>query len=385
MRNLVEETFKCHCGNNLFNRNIWHDIYGNWLNKVPFIMNWIQNFLVICSGSSYNLLKKTPTEINKHAGIGGVILFTAILAALSSGYALYSVFDNFWAATGFGLLWGLMIFNLDRFIVASMRKTGNFFQQFLAATPRIILAALLGIVISKPLELRIFEKEIDKQLNVIINRNKTILQDSVNVRYTQLSGSFSNERNEIYKRINSLREEYNMASSELEKEIVGTATETTTGKVGYGPNAKRKHELKNTKKEELDTYIAQMQPRLSELDKEVDNLSVQKQKELDGAKPTEDNYTGFAARMQALSELGKNNEILELASLFIMGVFISLEMAPVLVKLISPKGPYDYLLDKHEYSFKIFGRESKEKMDTSSNERMIIYKKRSDRRIREEM
>lgn len=376
MRNLVEETFKCHCGNNLFNRNIWHDIYGNWLNKVPFIMNWIQNFLVICSGSSYNLLKKTPTEINKHAGIGGVILFTAILAALSSGYALYSVFDNFWAATGFGLLWGLMIFNLDRFIVASMRKTGNFFQQFLAATPRIILAALLGIVISKPLELRIFEKEIDKQLNVIINRNKTILQDSVNVRYTQLSGSFSNERNEIYKRINSLREEYNMASSELEKEIVGTATETTTGKVGYGPNAKRKHELKNTKKEELDTYIAQMQPRLSELDKEVDNLSVQKQKELDGAKPTEDNYTGFAARMQALSELGKNNEILELASLFIMGVFISLEMAPVLVKLISPKGPYDYLLDKHEYSFKIFGRESKEKMDTSSNERMIIYKKK---------
>lgn len=345
----------------------------------------MQKFLVICSGSSITLLEKSPTEINKHAGIGGVILFTAILASLSSGYALYSVFDNFWAAAGFGLLWGLMIFNLDRFIVASMRKSGNFFRQFLAATPRIILAALLGIVISKPLELRIFEKEIDKQLNVIINRNKTVLQDSVNLRYTQLSGNFSKERNEIYNRINSLRGEYNTASSELEKEVVGTATETTTGKEGYGPNAKRKDELKKAKKEELDAYISQMQPRLSELDKEVDNLSTQKQKELDATKPVEENYTGFAARMQALSELSKSNDILGLASLFIMGVFISLEMAPVLVKLIAPKGPYDYLLDKHEYSFKIFGWESKEKMDVSSNERVIIHKKRSNKRIEEEI
>lgn len=348
-------------------------------------MNWLQKFLVICSGSSVKLLERTPTEINKHAGIGGVILFTAILASLSSGYALYSVFDNFWSAASFGILWGLMIFNLDRFIVASMRKSGNFFRQFFAATPRIILATLLGIVISKPLELRIFEKEIDKQLNIIINRNKAVLQDSVNQRYVQLSGGFVKERNEIYSRINSLREEYNSASAELEKEVVGTATETTTGKVGYGPNARRKEEIKNSKKEELGVYMAQMKPRLEQLDNEIDILAAQKQKELDAARPVEDNYTGFAARIQALNELSKNNKILGLASLFIMGVFVSLEMAPVLVKLIAPKGPYDYLLDKHEYSFKIFGWETKEKMDVSSNERVLIHKKRSDKKIREEM
>jgi hypothetical protein len=348
-------------------------------------MNWIEKFLLICSGSHLKLLEKSPTEINKHVGIGGVILFTAILASLSSGYALYSVFDNVWAAVGFGLLWGLMIFNLDRFIVASMRKSGNFFRQFFAATPRIILAALLGVVIAKPLELRIFQKEIDKQLNVIINRNKTALQDSVNVRYTQLAGSFSQERDSIYSRINSLRDEYNVASTELEKEVVGTATETTTGKEGYGPNAKRKEELKQAKKEELDALMVQMQPRLAQLNKEIDALSDNKQKELNAAKPTEEGYTGFAARMQALDELTRNNKILGIASLFIMGVFISLEMAPVLVKLISPKGPYDHLLDKHEYSFKLFGWESKEKMETSSNERVLIHKKRSDRKVREEI
>ncbi len=347
-------------------------------------MNWIQKFLIICSGSSIRLLEKSPSEINKHVGIGGVILFTAILAALSSAYALHSVFDNFWAAAGFGVLWGLMIFNLDRFIVASMRKSGSLIQQFLAATPRIILAALLGIVISKPLELKIFEKEIDKQLNVIINRNKTLLQDSVNIRYIQLSANFSNERNEIYDRINSLRNEYNTASSELEKEVVGTATETTTGKVGYGPNAKRKEELKRAKKEELEAYRTQMQPRLDELDEAIDKLSGQKQIELAGLDPSENNYTGFAARIQALDELGKSNAVLGWASLFIMGVFIALEMAPVLVKLISPKGPYDHLLEKHEHAFKIYAGESMKKSEISSHERLAIHQKKSDWRLQEE-
>ena len=65
-------------------------------------MNLIQRFLVICSGSSTELLKKTPTDVNKHIGIGGVILFTGILAALSSGYALFTIFDNYYAAIGFG-------------------------------------------------------------------------------------------------------------------------------------------------------------------------------------------------------------------------------------------------------------------------------------------
>ncbi|HAT69734.1 MAG TPA: DUF4407 domain-containing protein, partial [Flavobacteriaceae bacterium] len=41
-----------------------------------------------------------------------------------SAYALYTVFDNYFAAIGFGLVWGLLIFNLDRYIVSTIKKTG---------------------------------------------------------------------------------------------------------------------------------------------------------------------------------------------------------------------------------------------------------------------
>lgn len=333
-------------------------------------MNVIQKFLVICSGSSTEILKKTPTDVNKHVGIGGVILFTGILAALSSGYALYTIFDNMYAAVGFGALWGLMIFNLDRYIVTSMKKQGNWFRQFFIALPRIAVAILLGIVISKPLELKIFEKEINKQLNVIVNRNKAELQKSIDARYVDLAKPVDEERKKIYAQIDTLRNQYNLASAELEKEVVGTQTETTTGREGYGPNAKRKAELKEQKFAEMQQYAEQMKPRLDELNKEIDKLIAQKEKELADAKPTEENYNGFAARMQALNELGANNPILGTAAIFIALVFISLETAPVLVKLIAPKGPYDFLLEKHEHSFKIFAKESIEIMDIKSDRRI---------------
>lgn len=333
-------------------------------------MNVIQKFLVICSGSSTEILKKTPTDVNKHVGIGGVILFTGILAALSSGYALYTIFDNMYAAVGFGALWGLMIFNLDRYIVTSMKKQGNWFRQFFIALPRIAVAILLGIVISKPLELKIFEKEINKQLNVIVNRNKAELQKSIDARYVDLAKPVDEERKKIYAQIDTLRNQYNLASAELEKEVVGTQTETTTGREGYGPNAKRKAELKEQKFAEMQQYADQMKPRLDELNKEIDKLIAQKEKELADAKPTEENYNGFAARMQALNELGANNPILGTAAIFIALVFISLETAPVLVKLIAPKGPYDFLLEKHEHSFKIFAKESIEIMDIKSDLRI---------------
>ena len=157
-------------------------------------INWFQKFMMICSGANIHILKKTPSEWNKFSGIGAIVLFTAVFATLSAGYAMYTVFDSIYAAVGFGLLWGLMIFNLDRYIVSSIKKTGGFWNQLWMSIPRLILATFLGIIISKPLELKIFEKEVNKQLNTIIQRNKKQLQAEMNGRILQQSGPFETEK-----------------------------------------------------------------------------------------------------------------------------------------------------------------------------------------------
>lgn len=128
-------------------------------------MNKIERFLIFCSGAYLPLVKRCPGSIHQFIGIGGTVLFTAIFAGLSVGYALFTVFDNIWPVLAVGVLWMLMIFNLDRYIVSTLKKRDKFSLEFKQAIPRLLLAVLIALVIAKPLELKIFEKEINRELD----------------------------------------------------------------------------------------------------------------------------------------------------------------------------------------------------------------------------
>ena len=162
----------------------------------------------------------------------------------------------------------------DRYIVSSIKKTGTWWNQILMAIPRLILATFLGVIISKPLELKIFEKEVNKQLNTIIQRNKTQLQAEMNGRILQQSGPFDTEKKQIQTKLVGYQKAYDSASVELEKEILGKQSGLTSGKVGYGSNAKRKAELKEQRRQDLENYQKQMSPRLEYLDKELSLIHI---------------------------------------------------------------------------------------------------------------
>src|SRR5690242_8387451 len=139
------------------------------------------NFLWWCAGAHQKLLKQFPSEHIKYAGLGGVLLATFVLATLSSGYAIYSVFGNWIWTIAFALIWGLIIFNFDRFLVSTMRKYGiSRRKQIWMAIPRLALALLIGLTIARPLELKIFEKEIavkmQENLHHKIQNNDSLLQ-----------------------------------------------------------------------------------------------------------------------------------------------------------------------------------------------------------------
>ncbi len=337
-------------------------------------INWFQYFLMLCSGGNIHLLKRSPSEWNKFAGIGGIVLFTAVFATLSAGYAMFTVFDNLWTAVGFAILWGLMIFNLDRYIVSSIKKTGTWWNQILMTIPRLILATFLGIIISKPLELKIFEKEVNKQLNTIIQRNKKQLQTEMSGRILQQAGPFDQEKKQIQNQIKNYQMAYDSASVELEKEILGKQSGLTSGKVGFGSNAKRKAELKEQKRLDLENYQKQQQARLQYLDREISKVYTNLETERKSTETFEDKFNGFAARLQALDELGDNSAIIALAASFIMGLFICLEISPVLIKLISAVGPYDYLLEKTENDFRLYSKEKIAKGNLQTDYRISDFK-----------
>ena len=129
--------------------------------------SWLNEFLWSCAGVNKAVLRQCPSDYAKYAGIGGTILFTALMACFSGGYALSYVFGEWWIGLIFGIFWGLLIFNLDRFIVNTMYSDGKVtisWQEIKSGLPRIIMAIFLGIVISYPLELKIFDDEIQVKI-----------------------------------------------------------------------------------------------------------------------------------------------------------------------------------------------------------------------------
>ena len=192
---------------------------------------WVNEFLWICSGVNRKLLRLCPTEYAKYAGIGGTIFFTALMAMLSGGYAMYFVFENVATAIAFGIFWGMLIFNLDRFIVNTMYSDGKVtisWREFYCGLPRIIMAIFLGIVISTPLEMKIFEDRINSQLvqdNIERTNASREKVDEGNKPLIDRRDQLENQQAEIQERLSK-------AEEELVKEIDGRAL---SGKEGKGP------------------------------------------------------------------------------------------------------------------------------------------------------
>jgi hypothetical protein len=66
-------------------------------------------------------------------------------------------------------------------------------------------------------------------------------------------------------------------------------------------------------------------------------------------------------------------------------LFIAIETSPIFVKLISAKGPYDDLLEKHEHSIENFKIEQMSKLNQKTNERLEIVIQSGNNAVREEL
>ncbi|WP_158825651.1 DUF4407 domain-containing protein [Mucilaginibacter lacusdianchii] len=317
-------------------------------------MRKITRFFWFCSGAHVDTLKKYPIEHNKYVGIGATIFFTALFASLSGGYAMYFVFSGnplapLFSAL-FGLIWGLAIFNMDRYIVASINKQGSTNQQILQATPRILLAIMIGMVISRPLELKIFDKEIRDKLKASYLKGQNRKIDTLQKTYLQKYAMELNKNKDLKAEKDSLEKDINRSRVELNQEVFGDKTTQTSGVVGYGFNAKRKEEVLAEKQNRLKTVTddqTKMDQYLSQR-KDYEGLNSTRlftPGQLDSLA----NIAGFADRNWALGQLafrsdGQKDLDTYLAQSFIGYLFILFECLPVFVKLMSPKGPYDVAL-----------------------------------------
>lgn len=347
-------------------------------------MNNFEKFLIFSSGAYLPLVRRCPASTNRFIGIGATVLFTAIFAGLSVSYALSTVFSSFWAILGIALIWALMIFNLDRYIVSTLKKQDQFLPEFKQALPRLVLALLIALVIAKPLELRIFEKEINRELDE--QRLATIenSREEISAGYPEI--------NDLESKIERLRagiaakEAFrNQKQVEYDQERFGVKTDGTTGLAGIGVNAEKK-EMQLDQAEQDYQYTQKLnEGRIQDLEAEISRINSLKEQEFQNQMVSLDAYDGLAARLQAFRDLTLKNTAIFWANWMIIFLFVMIEMAPILVKLMGSRGPYDQLLDFHEAGVVLAGEEQWHKKSGDSALRKEVfddlYDKRKARRV----
>lgn len=300
----------------------------------------LQNFFILCSGADASLLKTcSEGEQNKYAGIGATVFFTAVMAFLASAYALYTVFDTIYAAMFFGFIWGLLIFNLDRFIVSTIKKRESFSSELLQATPRIILAVIIAVVISKPLEMKIFEKEINQVLLEQKNELTLANKDQIALQYTPVVEKLNQDITALKGEITTKEAETNALYDTYITEAEGTAGTMLLGKGPVYAEKREKHDAALAELQQLKQANAQ---KIADIETQIGNLNLEYENSVVASQPIIDGFDGLMARINALGELPW------FPSFFIFLLFLAIETSPIIAKLLAPKGEYDIKLEEEE-------------------------------------
>lgn len=122
--------------------------------------------LAVLGGADGSVLDHVPTETPRFVQMFFVLAGTALVSAISMFFALTTGVQILaWAAVPLAIVWALIIFNLDRFLTSTMRSSHSIWRLIGLAFPRVIMAAVIGIVVAEPLVLQIFHNDIAREVN----------------------------------------------------------------------------------------------------------------------------------------------------------------------------------------------------------------------------
>ena len=363
---------------------------------------WLNEFLWICAGANREVLRQCPTDYAKYAGIGGTILFTAILACISGGYAIYKVFADeifnestkvfetdmnaVYIAIAFGIIWGMMIFNLDRFMVNTMYSDGTHRitkEELKGGTPRLILAVFIGIVISTPLELRLFKDKIQAQIVIDQGEAQSKMGEKQQFIRDQIL-KLEEQKGQNNKRVDDKRTERAQIEDQAYKEATGTGG---SGKVGIGIYTKQLQQRANNLQkeverlqEETDRANAAIDPQLDELYKQLNEHSANNEIAAKSMK-------GFCAELKALNTITNPFEDFPLfiARILIMFLFIAIEVIPTLFKLMMIDGAYDAVLKEKKHRYQIIAEKRISDLNDEVNTEVQISTQKNKERLEAEV
>lgn len=304
----------------------------------------------------YILERSTYGDQMKYLCLGGIIIATGLMAGIAGGFAFYTIFeprgnaiDSFKTAadiasnydavhTGtliksivFGTIWGLIIFNIDRFIVTSTGKGDGTeditSKEFKSALPRIIMGTIIALTISKPVEIRMFKTEIDVKLH-----EKQMEQQQVYKAKTDslFNSELAKKDKEIAKFEADLQAKI-ARHADLEKQYIEEARTVTEGPRALAVKGQMMRVA-------AEIQMDKSNPEYVRIKNEKDAIEKRREAALNSSEKVAAGLDGLLERIKLAHEIAG-----WVISSFITLLFLALELTPIFFKLMLIKGPYDYM------------------------------------------
>lgn len=367
-------------------------------NSIKYFFRKTESFFLWSSGADLAVLQQVPMDKNKFLGIGGTIIFTALMASFAGGYAFFTAFKSTYLSIPFGIFWGTLIFNLDRYIVASFgvgdgKKTISK-QEWVEAAPRLAMAIILGFVISTPLELKLFEKEINAKIDTEIS----IVQKKIINSATEDPQiiSLKREREKLEKDIETRNTIVDTKKTFWEQSDRDKNDEWNTGKFsgkvgkgGYYDDLKKKADNAekdyNDKREQFSKLNTLDYPKIEGINKKIEYRESQLRNDVENQKTVQSQNDGLLARLKALGELTSAEWSLWCAKWLITLLFIFIEIAPILFKMMTERGPYDDIIDRMKHEYKVRQLEIQSNVNQEINTAVRIHTDKFEQKLNVEL
>lgn len=311
---------------------------------------WIMKQLwKAAGGDRYILERATYSDQIKYMCLGGIVFATGAMAGLAGGYAFYTIFSPKGSALEdsihyptvalsivFGIVWGLMIFNIDRFIVTSTGKGDGTEKitrdEFKSAIPRIIMGAIIAITISKPIEIRMFQTEINIKL-----KEKQIEQQTAYIEKTKKNFQIELDRNskDLAKYEQEIQDKI-ARHKFLESQYIEEARIITVGPRALALKAQMDKVDEEIRNDKQNTEYLKLLKEKEDIETRLNNALKESQKTADG-------LDGLLERIKLAHEVAGF-----WITLFITLLFMAIELTPIFFKLMLNKTPYDYLAENRD-------------------------------------
>lgn len=286
------------------------------------IRNWVGRLTLFAAGTDNEVLSLCPSsERGKYSMLGSLVYIPVATSTVGILFASSFFTHNPLTVAGVMLGWGLVVFLIERAIIAHLRPG----ELSLAVLARVILALALSTIVAELLTVFVFRRDIDDHIRQERAAEIALVSGAGEERITALKCELDARKAALDAKEQAYLDEIDGRNG--------------TGLHGYGPSARAKEAAYQREMQDYEAAKARLEAEIAEARTSRDEMV---------AATERGQQTGLLQAFSALYEMAAESTTILVVLILLHVYFLFVELSPLAVKLHIKGGNYYTIQEEKE-------------------------------------